>query len=89
MESILRIDDLNIRYTQAGEGPDVLVLHGWGGCIESFGPVIGALCDRYRVTALDFPGHGKSDPPPRPSMAAFISFVIDRRAFVRLPMMYL
>ena len=57
------IKDCNINYEITGQGENVLMLHGWGARIESFGPVISELSKEYRVTAFDFPGFGKSDTP--------------------------
>lgn len=48
---------------QAGQGRDVLLLHGWGGSADSFRPLFDALSPHCRVTALDFPGHGRSGRP--------------------------
>lgn len=45
---------------------DVLLLHGWGGSSESFRAVFEFLQKKYRVTAIDFPGFGKSPSPPYP-----------------------
>jgi pimeloyl-ACP methyl ester carboxylesterase len=47
-----------------GETPAVVVLHGWGGRIESMAPVMSCLRSRFRVVALDLPGFGESPPPP-------------------------
>lgn len=58
------IDGIKVHYEQHGSGEDVLVLHGWGASIQTMRSVIDALKDRYRVTALDFPGFGESDQPP-------------------------
>lgn len=43
-----------------GQGPDLVLLHGWGFNSEIWNEVQVALADRYRVTALDLPGHGLS-----------------------------
>lgn len=51
-------------YKQAGQGRDVLLLHGWGGEADSFLPLFDALKGFCRVTAIDFAGHGKSGKPP-------------------------
>jgi pimeloyl-ACP methyl ester carboxylesterase len=64
-DSFLQIGGLQVRYRTAGRGPDLLLLHGWGGSIESFEPVIQGMSTTHRVVALDFPGHGKSGVPPR------------------------
>jgi pimeloyl-ACP methyl ester carboxylesterase len=43
-----------------GEGQPVLLLHGLGANKLSWLPLIGPLAERYRVIALDLPGHGES-----------------------------
>lgn len=58
------IGGVRCHYIQEGQGPDVLLLHGWGGSTESWLPVTEHLKTRCRVTALDFPGHGGSGSPP-------------------------
>lgn len=60
----IEIGGLRCHYVQEGEGRDVLLLHGWGGCVDSWLPVFNHLKERCRVTALDFPGHGGSGSPP-------------------------
>lgn len=57
------IDGLNINYEFSGEGQIVLLLHGWGGRIESFKPVFEFLAQYYKVYAIDFPGFGNSQIP--------------------------
>lgn len=48
-----------VRYVQAGQGVDVVLLHGAMTCLEDMllGP-FDALAARFRVTAFDRPGHG-------------------------------
>jgi len=42
----------------------VLVLHGWGGCIDSMAPVSKVLADSgFMAVVPDFPGHGATPPP--------------------------
>jgi len=57
---------LRTRYRRVGHGPEVVVLHGWGGRIESVAPVINALCPVASVLAVDLPGFGDTDNPPEP-----------------------
>lgn len=59
----IQIDNIKINYEIEGQGSDILVLHGWGGCIDSMRPVINHLKNNFRVISLDFPGHGKSSYP--------------------------
>ena len=51
------------RLFEAGAGAPVVVLHGWGGRIESMAPVSGCLASAFRVVALDLPGFGESPVP--------------------------
>ena len=60
----LQIDGLTVRYQVAGRGPQVLLLHGWGGAIESFAPVLDDLQRSYTAAAFDLPGFGNSSLPP-------------------------
>lgn len=61
----ITIMDSPASYMVKGEGPDVLVLHGWGACKEAMLPVINRLSRFYRVTAVDFPAHGGTPVPPK------------------------
>jgi pimeloyl-ACP methyl ester carboxylesterase len=60
----LQIDGLTVRSQVGGHGPQVLLLHGWGGAIESFAPVLDDLHRSYTVAAFDLPGFGQSSLPP-------------------------
>jgi pimeloyl-ACP methyl ester carboxylesterase len=62
--NVLQIDGLAVRSQVGGQGPQVLLLHGWGGAIESFAPVLDDLHRSYTVAAFDLPGFGKSSLPP-------------------------
>lgn len=56
----LEVDDNRIRFVQAGEGKDILLIHGTPGSIEDWNPIIKSLAKTYRVTAFDRLGHGYS-----------------------------
>jgi pimeloyl-ACP methyl ester carboxylesterase len=56
-------DQLNINSETVGDGPVVVLLHGWGGCIASMGPIREALRTQYTVVSVDLPGFGGSDTP--------------------------
>ncbi len=67
------IGGVPIRYRQAGQGRDVVLLHGSPGSVEDWDPVFEQLAAGFRVTALDRPGHGYSggaDLPHTPSRNA-------------------
>ena len=65
-DQMLDIDGLAIRVRRLGTGTPVLVLHGWGASIEAMQLITDELARTgYEAVAIDFPGHGKSDPPPQ------------------------
>lgn len=48
-------------YTQTlGQGPELVLVHGWGLSACIWQQLAEKLADRYRVTLLDLPGHGQS-----------------------------
>ncbi|MFW5655573.1 MAG: alpha/beta fold hydrolase BchO [Roseicyclus sp.] len=47
----------------AGEGPDILLLHGAGASAHSWHKLIARLEDRFRLIAPDLPGHGFTQSP--------------------------
>lgn len=55
---------MNIAYLRRGEGKDLVFLHGYLSCKESFYPQIAYFSRHFRVTAPDFPGFGESDRIP-------------------------
>lgn len=78
-----------IYYAVAGPAgaPVVLLLHGLGSCADDWAPQIAALAPRYRVLAVDLPGHHRSARPRgAPSvarMAADVEALLDRLAIPR------
>lgn len=56
-----------VRYEVFGEGEKKLVLlHGWGGNVDSFLPLIRDFQGEYCILVPEFPGHGLSSEPPQP-----------------------
>src|SRR5687768_14510336 len=61
-----------MRYVVGGEGPPVVLVHGWTGAASNFVELAPLLARRYRVLAPDLPGHGGSSPlPAAPNMDAY------------------
>jgi pimeloyl-[acyl-carrier protein] methyl ester esterase len=46
-----------------GQGPPLVLLHGWAMHSGMWGPLLPRLAQRFRVHAVDLPGHGHSAPP--------------------------
>jgi len=78
-EEEILINGIKVNYKIAGEGPAILVLHGWGGSSDSWLAFQGILAEKgYKVVVLDFPGFGKSVTPPQPwNLDDYTSFVLD------------
>ncbi|MDQ3783843.1 MAG: alpha/beta hydrolase [Actinomycetota bacterium] len=71
------------RLLDAGSGHPVVILHGWGGRIESMAPVVTCLSRDFRVLAPDLPGFGESPIPEgvwgTPEYAAWVGGVVRSR----------
>jgi pimeloyl-ACP methyl ester carboxylesterase len=61
---VVEVGGQKTRFLDVGTGPPVVVLHGWGGRIESMVPVVRCLGARFRVLAIDLPGFGEAPLPP-------------------------
>jgi len=59
----LALDGLQIAYRTKGDGPDVLMVHGWASSGRMWQRLMDDLAGQYRCTALDLPGFGESDKP--------------------------
>jgi pimeloyl-ACP methyl ester carboxylesterase len=58
---------LEIYVEQAGQGPDVLLIGGLGDTVESWQFQLDGLADRYRMTAFDNRGAGRTAMPEGPA----------------------
>jgi 3-oxoadipate enol-lactonase len=61
------VGDLDIWTEQVGEGPDVLLIGGLGDTVESWQFQLDGLADRYRLTAFDDRGAGRTAMPEGPA----------------------
>ena len=61
--SAVKIDGKKIHYLTAGQGPAVLLLHGYTQTSRMWRPLIEKLKDKFTVIAPDLPGIGDSDIP--------------------------
>lgn len=62
-EKIIIVNGLKANYKVGGNGPSLLILHGWGGSSDSWRKVIEYLENKFFVICPDFPGFGKSETP--------------------------
>jgi pimeloyl-ACP methyl ester carboxylesterase len=65
------VDGLRLHYEMAGSGPDLVLIHGASGSLRDLTYALrDRLTDRYRVTVVDRPGLGHSDPLDEVSLRA-------------------
>jgi pimeloyl-ACP methyl ester carboxylesterase len=50
------------RVLELGDGPPLVLVHGFMDSAGLWAPILGALATRHRVLAVDLPGHGLADP---------------------------
>ena len=69
----LRAGDLDIWAEQVGHGPDILLIGGLGDTVESWQFQLDGLADRYRLTAFDNRGAGRTAMPDGPVSAELMA----------------
>jgi pyruvate dehydrogenase E2 component (dihydrolipoamide acetyltransferase) len=74
------VRSLNVLEAGAGE-PPILLIHGFGGNLESWSDLQSRLAEDRRVIAFDLPGHGDSDATGEdwsiPALAAAVRDLLD------------
>ncbi len=83
--SFATCDGLRIAYSNAGNGPPIVFLHGVGSTAEIWRRQLLALAPSMQCIAVDYRGYGRSDIPPAASLLADASdaCAISRAAFAR------
>ena len=59
----IKVVGLNTHYIAIGKGPPLILLHGLGASLITWRDNLEALSKKFRVYALDLPGHGDSEKP--------------------------
>jgi pimeloyl-ACP methyl ester carboxylesterase len=70
-------DGTGLEVREAGHGPAVLLVHGFGGAKEDFADHLEPLGAHFRVVTFDHRGHGESDGPPDPAAYSFDRLAAD------------
>jgi 3-oxoadipate enol-lactonase len=63
-ETYLEIGGARLRYRDEGQGPAVILLHGWTFDLEMWDPQVAALRGDFRLLRFDRRGHGYSSGAP-------------------------
>lgn len=70
-----------VAYGEKGSGPALLLLHAALHDRHDFDPIVDTLARHYRTIAVDWPGHGESEPaalePSAPLFADVLEDVVD------------
>jgi pimeloyl-ACP methyl ester carboxylesterase len=61
--TFLSVEGARVRYVDVGEGPPVVLLHGFASSIENWITVMPKLVKEHRVIAIDLKGFGWTDRP--------------------------
>ncbi len=72
----VKINGINLRYVDVGEGPPLVLLHTLRTQLDMFQKMVPKLSKYFRVYALDYPGHGFSDIPPVEYTPEFFTDVV-------------
>ena len=76
------LNGIKVHYQVEGEGPDVLLIHGWASSRRMWTHVLANLSNAYRCWAVDLPGFGESDKPAR-GWYSIPNYTATMRAFIR------
>lgn len=76
------LNGITIYYEVAGDGPPVLLTHGYGATGRMWAPQAAALSDRYRIITWDMRGHGETDSPDDPAQYSEALTVEDMRCLL-------
>lgn len=69
----MEIGGVETYVVDAGDGPPILLIHGYGDTADGWRRVVPGLLKDHRVVALDMPPFGRSDSPPRGKLLDFYS----------------
>src|SRR3954462_13598438 len=70
---LIDVDGVSTYVVDAGEGPPILLLHGYGDTADGWRRVVPGLLRDHRVVALDIPPFGRSDDPGNGKLLDFYS----------------
>ncbi len=79
---ILQRDDTTLHFDEAGDGPVVLLSHGFSATGAMWAPQFPVLAERYHAMAWDLRGHGQSGSPEDPAAYSLEASVEDIAALL-------
>src|SRR5205814_2882080 len=85
--AMIPVDGVSVEYRHDGAGPDLLLLHSLLTEMSVFDGIVPALARKHRVTRLNLPGFGASDPVALNSVAEHADHVARVMDALSLPPM--
>ena len=76
------LNGIKIRYDVRGDGPPVLLSHGYSATGRMWDGQLAAFSDRHRVIAWDMRGHGETESPGDPALYSADATVADMKALL-------
>jgi len=70
---MIEIGGVRTYVVEAGEGPSILLIHGYGDTADGWRRVVPGLLRDHRIVALDLPPFGRSESPPEGKLLDFYS----------------
>lgn len=78
-----QVDDMRMHYVTGGEGPPLVLLHGWPQSWSAWRGIMPELAKRHTVYAVDLPGLGDSQGSPtsydKATLARYLHTLLDDR----------
>lgn len=62
--TFVTVDGVHVRYRDVGQGPTIVLIHGFSSSLDIWERLIPMLAERHRVIALDLKGFGWTSRPP-------------------------
>ncbi|WP_420567430.1 alpha/beta fold hydrolase [Thalassovita sp.] len=79
----LHVNGLNVAYDISGDGPPVLMLHGFPQTRAMWDPIVPSLEQRFTVVRADLRGYGATDKPAEVSEYSFRAMAADQVALMQ------
>ena len=74
---------IDIYYERWGDGPPLVMAHGFCGCTDEWRALVLPLAKRHRLLLYDVRGHGGSSAPEDPALYSMPIFAADQAALMR------
>lgn len=67
---------MEYKYFSSSQKPYLIFLHGWGGCWQSWFPILERLKNDFNILAIDLPGFGDQEINKALTLDDYVNFVV-------------